>query len=213
MAAYDVADRESTAADDDYMVWVLNSQMDEMDRAAAAAAPAAPEEQLVEFDGVLYRQAFQSPQVMQTPRPSPASVPQAVAGRYGCQTGGAAGNLQDSRQTKARANTVARRSEDRAEVAIERLRRLREARQVASIRDGYAGTPPSRASVCYYDGECEKLDGGALCPECLDVCTYQLKCPGCEAKACRRCQKAASLRFPHNRGKMARTELMKGRGY
>ena len=63
------------------------------------------------------------------------------------------------------------------------------------------------------DNECEKLDGGALCPECLDVCTYQLKCPGCEAKACRRCQKAASLRFPHNRGKMARTELMMGRGY
>ena len=142
------------------MVWVLNGQMDEMDRAAAAAAPVEAEEQLVEFDGVLYRQAFQSPQVMQTPRPSPASVPQAVAWRYGCQTGGAAGNLQDSRQTKARANTVARRSEDRAEVAIERLRRLREARQVASIRDGYAGTPPSRASVCYYDSECEKLDGG-----------------------------------------------------
>ena len=158
------------------------------------------------------RQSQTTPQVMQTPRPSPASVPQVVAGRYGCQTGGAAENLQDPRQAKARANMVARRSEDRAEVAIERLRRLREARQVASIGDGHAGTPTSRASVCYYDGEWEKLDGGALCPECLDVCTYQLKCPGCEAKACRGCQKAASLKFPHNTGKMARTELMKGRG-
>jgi hypothetical protein len=40
------------------MVWVLNGQMDEMDRAAAAAAPVEAQEQLVEFDGVLYSQAW-----------------------------------------------------------------------------------------------------------------------------------------------------------
>ena len=58
MAAFDRDDRESTRADEAHMVWVLNGQMDEMDRAAAAAAPVEAQEQLVEFDGVLYSQAW-----------------------------------------------------------------------------------------------------------------------------------------------------------
>jgi hypothetical protein len=114
---------------------------------------------------------------------------------------------------KMRAQVVARRTEERAEIAIERLRRLREAREAARISQGYGGVHQGRASVCCYEGEWERLDGGALCPECLDVCTYQLKCPGCEAKVCRRCEKEARLRFPHNKGRMARTALTKQRGY
>jgi hypothetical protein len=40
------------------MIWVLSGMNEEMDRAAAAAAPAEAEENLVEIDGVLYRQAW-----------------------------------------------------------------------------------------------------------------------------------------------------------
>jgi DnaJ-class molecular chaperone len=166
-----------------------------------------------EYDIMQYfiRQSRPTPQTMQTPRPSPASTPQTGAGSHGNQMGEAARTLESPRVVGMRARAVARVADARAEVAIERLRRLREARKVASIRQGYGGTPQARASVCYYEGEWEKLDGGALCPECLDVCTYQLRCPDCEAKACRRCQKEASLRFPHNTGKIARTALTKGR--
>jgi hypothetical protein len=157
------------------------------------------------------RQSRPTPQTMQTPRPSPASTPQKGAGSHGNQIAEAARTLQHPRVAGMRAGAVARGAETRAEVAIERLRRMREARGAAGIRHGYGGTPQARASVCYYEGEWEKLDGGALCPECLDVCTYQLRCLGCEAKACRRCQEEASLRFPHNTGKIARTALAKGR--
>jgi hypothetical protein len=108
------------------------------------------------------------------------------------------------------ARDAARKMEERAEIAIERTRRFREAREVARVTS-YGGTRQARASVCYYEGEWRKIDGGALCPQCLHVCMYQLSCPVCCTNTCSRCLKDCRLRFPRNQGKMARTALAKRR--
>jgi hypothetical protein len=119
-------------------------------------------------------------------------------------------NLQNAGVASMQARDAARNMEERAEIAIERTRRFRETREAARITS-YDGTRQARASVCYYEGEWRKIDGGALCPQCLDVCMYQLSCPVCCTNTCSRCLKHCRLRFPHNQGKMARTALAKRR--
>jgi len=108
------------------------------------------------------------------------------------------------------ARDVARKMKERAEIAIERTRRFREAREAARTTS-HGGTRQARASVCYHEGEWRKIDGGALCPQCLHVCMYQLSCPVCCTNTCSRCLKDCRLRFPHNQGKMTRTALAKRR--
>jgi DnaJ-class molecular chaperone len=118
-------------------------------------------------------------------------------------------NLQHAGAALMQARDAARRMEEKAEIAIEQTRRFRE--MVEAARTGHGGTRQARASACYYEGEWRKIDGGALCPQCLDVCTYQLSCPDCGVNTCRRCLQECRLRFPHNKGKMARTALAKRR--
>jgi hypothetical protein len=116
-------------------------------------------------------------------------------------------NLQNAGSALMQARDEARRMETKAEIAIEQTRRFRETRE--AVRTGHGGTCQARASICYYEGEWRKIDGGALCPQCLKLCTYQLSCPDCYTNTCRKCLKECRLRFPHNKGKMARTVLAK----
>jgi hypothetical protein len=48
--------------------------------------------------------------------------------------------------------------------------------------DGY------NAPFCSHDEWWPKVQGRAACPECSDVWTYLLQCPGCAKKACPKCQ-------------------------
>jgi hypothetical protein len=51
---------------------------------------------------------------------------------------------------------------------------------------------------CRHDGWWPKVQGRTACPECNEVWTYLLRCPGCEMKACPKCQ--ATIRPRQNRG-------------
>jgi hypothetical protein len=53
-------------------------------------------------------------------------------------------------------------------------------------------------STCRHDGWWPKVQGRTACPECYESWTYLLQCPGCEMKACPRCQAAIRPRIPRN---------------
>lgn len=55
----------------------------------------------------------------------------------------------------------------------------------------------NRRAACRHDGWWPKVQGRAACPECSESWTYLLKCPGCDMKACPRCQ--AAVRPRHRR--------------
>tara|TARA_R110002003_G_scaffold45_15_gene3597 strand:- start:30351 stop:31250 length:900 start_codon:yes stop_codon:yes gene_type:complete len=49
-----------------------------------------------------------------------------------------------------------------------------------------------------------KVQGRTACPECSDVWTYLLKCPGCEKKACPKCQAVIRPRLPRGAARLNR---------
>ncbi|QSZ29353.1 hypothetical protein DSL72_003867 [Monilinia vaccinii-corymbosi] len=54
------------------------------------------------------------------------------------------------------------------------------------------------ASSCRHGGWWAKLQGRSACPECDEVWTYLLQCPGCKRKACPKCQSEIRPRMPHS---------------
>ena len=59
-------------------------------------------------------------------------------------------------------------------------------------------TRQAKTSCCRHDGWWPKVQGRTACPECDESWTYLLKCPGCEMKACPRCQAAIRPRISRN---------------
>ena len=57
---------------------------------------------------------------------------------------------------------------------------------------------------CRHEGWWPKVQGRKPCPECGDIWTYLLQCPGCNMEACPKCQ--STIRPPLRRG-AARTVL------
>ena len=51
-------------------------------------------------------------------------------------------------------------------------------------------THQAYTSTCRHDGWWPKVQGRTACPKCDEIWTYLLQCPGCEMKACPRCQSA-----------------------
>ncbi|KAH7401830.1 hypothetical protein DE146DRAFT_631121 [Phaeosphaeria sp. MPI-PUGE-AT-0046c] len=61
-----------------------------------------------------------------------------------------------------------------------------------------ASAPQTRTASCRHDGWWPKVQGRTACPECSESWTYLLQCPGCDMKACPRCQAAVRPRHPRN---------------
>jgi len=59
-------------------------------------------------------------------------------------------------------------------------------------------TRQASTSTCPHDGWWPKVQGRTACPECYEIWTYLLQCPGCKMKACPRCQGAIRPRIPRN---------------
>lgn len=59
-------------------------------------------------------------------------------------------------------------------------------------------TRQASTSTCHHDGWWPKVQGRTACPECCEIWTYLLQCPGCNMKACPRCQAAIRPRIPRN---------------
>lgn len=59
-------------------------------------------------------------------------------------------------------------------------------------------TRQAYTSTCRHDGWWSKVQGRTACPECDEIWTYLLQCPGCKLKACPRCQAAIRPRILRN---------------
>ncbi|KAH9208348.1 DnaJ domain-containing protein, partial [Leptodontidium sp. 2 PMI_412] len=55
-------------------------------------------------------------------------------------------------------------------------------------------TRQASTSTCQHNGWWSKVQGRTACPECNDIWTYLLQCPGCSMKACPKCQGAIRRR-------------------
>lgn len=99
---------------------------------------------------------------------------------------------QEARAAEHRQHEECRRQR----LSEEEGRRQHEA-HTAFFHSTRGGTHQTHRSICRHDGWWGKVQGRTACPECLDTWTYLLQCPGCEMKACPRCQ--AILRPRRNR--------------
>lgn len=63
----------------------------------------------------------------------------------------------------------------------------------------YWSSTSTSTSSCSHGGWWPKIVGRAACPECDDVWTYLLQCPGCKMKACPKCQAAVRPRVRRGR--------------
>lgn len=53
-------------------------------------------------------------------------------------------------------------------------------------------------TTCRHDGWWPKVQGRTACPECYQIWTYLLQCPGCKMKACAKCQGMIRRRMSRN---------------
>ncbi|KAI1360155.1 DnaJ domain-containing protein [Xylaria arbuscula] len=98
--------------------------------------------------------------------------------------------IRREEQAKEREKAEARKRQE--EQAAEQKRREEQARRARDFSFYNDQDSPffSAASVCLHDGWWPKVQGRTPCPKCYEVWTYLLQCPGCDMKACPRCQAA-----------------------
>nr|POE56249.1 chaperone protein dnaj [Quercus suber] len=93
------------------------------------------------------------------------------------------------RERIAQEEREARREQEAEARAAESLRQqANRRRQRDNIRFG-SYSPDVYPSVCEHDGWWDKVHGRRACPDCGEVWTYLLQCPGCDILACPKCQK------------------------
>ncbi|KAF7507079.1 hypothetical protein GJ744_010892 [Endocarpon pusillum] len=126
---------------------------------------------------------------------------------------------QEQREKREREPAEALRKQQAEERAADQKRQEEQARKWQKIiddetkkrREQYAhlnlpecfftadgSTRQASTSTCRHDGWWPKVQGRTACPECYEIWTYLLQCPGCNMKACPRCQGAIRPRIPRN---------------
>lgn len=73
-------------------------------------------------------------------------------------------------------------------------KRKEEYARIWQRRTGQASTSTC-TSTCNHGSWWPKVQGRTACPECHDIWTYLLECPGCKMKACPKCQGAIRRRI------------------
>jgi hypothetical protein len=101
-----------------------------------------------------------------------------------------------------------RRKKQAAERAAEHKREVERARRRQKIIDDNAEKARQRRASCRHGGWWPKVEGRTNCPECSESWTYLLQCPGCDMKACPKCQYGIrhSYRTPHNGTRTSRSQ-------
>lgn len=107
--------------------------------------------------------------------------------------------LAAAKAAQAREARAARAKQHAEEEAARLKRNEEEARKFSKkFHDHYNFSHPTTRrtkpyttseAYCRHDGWWAKIEGRAPCPTCHDVWTYLLECPGCEMKACPKCQR------------------------
>jgi hypothetical protein len=130
---------------------------------------------------------------------------------------------QEQREKREREAAEARRKQQAEErAAAEQKRREEETRKWKKIIDDearksqrqYAHLNLSEGSTrqanilsCRHDGWWPKVQGRTACPECDEIWTYLLQCPGCRMKACPRCQSEIRPRIMRNTTRKIRRDI------
>lgn len=120
---------------------------------------------------------------------------------------------QEQREKREREAAEVRRKQQAEERAAEQKRQEEETRKWQKIIDDEArksrrqyahlnlsegSTHQANISGCRHGGWWPKVQGRTACPECDEIWTYLLQCPGCRMKACPRCQSEIRPRITRN---------------
>jgi hypothetical protein len=118
---------------------------------------------------------------------------------------------REQQEKREREAAEARRQQRAAEQAAQQKRREEESRRQQKIIDEQLKTQreqsarrsvprtQARTAACSHDGWWPKVQGRTACPTCHESWTYLLQCPGCDMKACPRCQAAVRPSHPRRR--------------
>ena len=108
---------------------------------------------------------------------------------------------QEEAERKAREEMEAWRKQWEDQLSAEQKRR-REAQEHRERMYTHSQTrsspwldPDDPITACSHDGWWPKVQGRRGCPECGEIWTYLLECPGCQKKACPRCQSVLRPRW------------------
>lgn len=133
---------------------------------------------------------------------------------------------QEQRERREREAAEALRKQQAEERAAEQKRRDEQNRmwqeignngtrnrweQYAHLNVPEGSNRQAYTSLCRHDGWWPKEQGRMACPECYQVWTYLLRCPGCEMKACPKCQAAIRPRIPRNAARTSRRDPPRAR--
>lgn len=109
---------------------------------------------------------------------------------------------QEQREKQQREAAEALRKQQAEKRAAEQKRQEEAARkyreQYVHVNLPKGSTRQAYTSTCRHDGWWPKIQGRTACPKCDEIWTYLLECPGCQMKACPRCQAAIRPRMPRN---------------
>ena len=104
----------------------------------------------------------------------------------------------------------------RKQPAEKRAAQQETTRKTKTSRERYKHSHSTRESTrqaftspCRHGSWWAKVQGRTACPECYESWTYLLQCPGCQMKACPKCQAVIRPSMPHN---AARTNRHPRRG-
>ncbi|OAL06638.1 DnaJ-domain-containing protein [Phaeosphaeriaceae sp. SRC1lsM3a] len=93
-----------------------------------------------------------------------------------------------------------RAEQEEHQADIKRQQKMaKDERERQRVRTAYSvffgeSTSQTRRASCRHDGWWPKVQGRTACPECSEFWTYLLECPGCDMKACPKCQAAVRPR-------------------
>jgi hypothetical protein len=120
---------------------------------------------------------------------------------------------QQEQLEKRRQQQAAKQAADRARYEEYNRRRQkifeeeveRQRQRYAYFNHAEQNNPQTRRATCRHDGWWPKVQGRTACPECSESWTYLLQCPGCDMKACPRCQAAVRPKRPRGAPQRIRT--------
>lgn len=93
-----------------------------------------------------------------------------------------------------------------AELARDEVYRRMERSRMNGIYFGFdnGGTRQDYPLACDHGGWWDKVQRRTACPRCCDMWNYLLQCPGCEKRACPKCQSELRPKFHRNTARTSR---------
>lgn len=118
---------------------------------------------------------------------------------------------QEQEKREREAAEILRRQEEenkKRQKILDELARAGEQSARHNVPDYFSAaqgsTSKTSQSACIHGGWWAKVQGRTACPRCYEVWTYLLQCPGCDMKACPKCQSVIRPRVPRSTARMNR---------